>query len=473
VKVAVRGAVSELLTLHPFAEEAPQISALLRVPRAKQGKSGLEVENTESVCEVTEVVMAVMNDGDQALFEFARRFDGVELSELEVPMKECDKALRSLDADVRRALERAAHNITTFHLETMPQNTSVEVEDGILVTQKWVPLNRVGVYAPGGIAAYPSSVLMGAIPARVADVSDVIVCSPPGPGGRPGREVLAACALAGVDQLFAVGGAGAVAAMALGTESILPADAVVGPGNAWVTEAKRQLSMDVRIDVLAGPSEVLVVADETADPRLVALELISQAEHDPNAAAVLVTDSSELRRGVDRELPKLLAEAPRRDVIEMALAMRGGILTSSSLEESLAFADWYAAEHLVLMVRNPEELVVDNLPSAGAVFVGSHASVTFGDYLTGANHILPTGRRAVTDSGLSTHTFMRSFTVQEVTRQAAASLSTDAATLAEAEGLPGHAAAAKARRGDRKDTSGWEPRTNPSPHRPPVLRMIK
>lgn len=383
--------------------------------------------------------------GDAALREMAERFDGVRLDSLEVPVQRWQEALGSLPEGVRSALERAARNIRRFHQAQQPQDVTVEVEPGVRVTRTWWPLGRVGVYAPGGRAAYPSSVLMGVVPARAAGVGEIVVCSPPGPEGLPPAEVLAACAIGEADRLFTVGGAGAVAALALGTESVPQVDGIVGPGNRWVTEAKRQVAGRMVIDSPAGPSEVLVLADDTADAELVALELLAQAEHDPEAACVLVTTSRRLAEATRHALARLLGEAPRGDVAAAALASHGGLLLTGTLDEALAFAEAYAPEHLSVMTADPVR-VARRVRSAGTTFVGSAASVAFGDYLTGANHVLPTGGRARSFSGLSTHHFLRASTVQEIDSQGAASMAEDVAVLAAAEGLPAHRAAVLARR---------------------------
>lgn len=397
------------------------------------------------VREVKRIIDDVALRGDEALLELARRLDGVELAKLEVPRSTQVGALRELSPPLRAALERAARNIWSFNSATKPRAVEVEVEPGVRLSQQWGPLDSVGVYAPGGRAAYASSVLMGVVPAKVAGVAQVVVCSPPGPSGLPSKEVMAASALAGANRLFALGGAGAIAAMACGTASVPRVAAIVGPGNAWVTEAKRQVQGDVRIDSLAGPSEVLVIADADADPRLAALELAAQAEHDPEAASLLVTTSRKLAAAVERELSAVVAEAPRREIIAASLAERGGILTAADMAEALDFASSYAPEHLVVIAEEAEAALETGTSTAGSIFLGPHSSVAFGDYLSGANHVLPTGGRAKAESGLSTHDFMRSWTVQTLSRPGAAGMAADTALLAEAEGLPAHAEAARAR----------------------------
>jgi len=401
-------------------------------------------EEGDVAAQVSAILADVRVRGDAALREMAARFDRVHLDALEVPRQRWTEAVDALDAGVRAALERAATNIRRFHRAQLPADVVLEVEPGVRVTRTWTPLERVGVYAPGGRAAYPSSVLMGVVPAKGAGVGEVIVCSPPGPTGLPPREVLAACALGGADRLFALGGAGAVAALAFGTESVPTVDAIVGPGNRWVTEAKRQVAGRLLIDSPAGPSEVLVLADDGADPRLAAHELLAQAEHDPDAACVLVTTSAKVADATEAELARQLAEAPRADVCRQALAASGALLVADSLADALDFANRYAPEHLSIMTSAASE-VARKVRTAGTTFVGGAASVAFGDYMTGANHVLPTGGRARSFSGLSTMSYLRSFTIQEVTPSAARAMANDVEILAMAEGLPAHAAAVRAR----------------------------
>lgn len=394
--------------------------------------------------QTSEILAQVRSSGDDALRDLAQRYDGVTLESLEVPRAAWRAALDALDPALRRALERAAANIRTVHEAFLPQAREVVTADGAIIGRRPDPLTRVGVYAPGGRATYPSSLLMGAIPARVAGVREVIVCSPPTPSGAPSDVLLAAAEIAGVDRVFAVGGAGAVAAMAYGTASIPAVDRIVGPGNAWVAEAKLQVSGMVGIDAPAGPSELLVVADDSASPVVIAREMLAQAEHDPVAAVVLVTDSAAQASAVERELRARIDAEPRSEVIRAAFAARGGLVTVDTMADAVAFAEQWGAEHLLLAVRTELEAeLVPLLRNAGTIFIGETASVSFGDYMSGANHVLPTGGLSRIWSGLSTIDFMRWTTYQRIDRTTARALARDVDVFATAEGLPGHAAAAR------------------------------
>ena len=390
------------------------------------------------------IIERVRRDGDDALRAMAAEFDGVALDQLEVPMSQCRAALDALDPALRCAMERSATNIRRVHECFRPHAQEIESEPGIVIGRRPDPLGRVGVYAPGGRAAYPSSVLMGVVPARVAGVGEIVVCSPPQHDtGVPSGVVLGAAALAGADRVFSLGGAGAIAAMAYGTSTLPRVDRIVGPGNAYVAEAKLQVASVVAIDSPAGPSELLVLADDSADPVLIAREMLAQAEHDPLAAVVAVTTSESLATAVLTALAALVPEQPRREIVATALAAQGAVLWVESLDEAIAFANRYAAEHLLLVVATADA-VLEQLRSAGTVFVGAFASVAFGDYMTGANHVLPTGGLARSYSGLSTLDFVRWTTYQRVTRDAAARLAHDVGIFADAEQLGGHALAARA-----------------------------
>jgi len=388
------------------------------------------------------ILARVRRDGDSALRALALEFDGATLKSLEVPRVLWRRALASLDPALRRALKRAAANIRAAHTAFRPTAETFTTVDGVIITRRPDPLARVGVYAPGGRAAYPSSVLMGVVPAKVAGVAEVIVCSPPARDGVPAAVVLAAAEIAGADRVFAVGGAGAVAAMAWGTQSISRVDRIVGPGNAYVAEAKLQAAGVVAIDAPAGPSELLVIADSSANPELVACEMIAQAEHDPLAAVVLVSTSSKLSSDVERAIGRLVPAAPRAAIVREAFAARGGIVNVSSIGAAVAFAADYAAEHVLVCCRS-DGAIAARVRNAGTIFLGAAGSVAFGDYMTGANHVLPTGGLARGYSGLSTEDFYRWTTTQRISRSAARALASDVGIFADAEGLPGHAAAAR------------------------------
>jgi histidinol dehydrogenase len=402
----------------------------------------------------TAIIGRVRRDGDAALVEMAREFDGVELTAIEVPRAEWRAALEEIDVGLKRVMERTITNVRTVHAAFRPKAVEVEPEPGIIVGRRPDPLRRVGVYAPGGRAAYPSSVIMGVVPAKVAGVEEVILCSPAGADGCPAAVVLAAAALAGADRVFAIGGAGAVAAMAYGTATVPRVDRIVGPGNAYVAEAKLQVSGVCAIDSPAGPSELLVIADHAADPAAVAREMIAQAEHDPMAAVVCVAVGDETAEQVIAALADAVPTAARRAIITEALGSRGGVLVAQTYDEAAAFATEYAAEHLQLAIGEPEmKMMLARVRHAGTIFLGETSSVAYGDYMTGANHVLPTAGAARSYSGLSTLDFVRWTTWQQTSPEAAASLSSDVGRFADAEGLPAHAAAARA----------WSAAVAPSP----------
>jgi histidinol dehydrogenase len=391
---------------------------------------------------VAAIIADVRRRGDDALREMAHEFDGVVLESLEVSATQLMRALDALDPPLRRALERTRDNITAVHRAFAPVQAECEPEPGIIIGRRPDPLQRIGVYAPGGRATYPSSVLMGAVPARAAGVGEIILCTPPGRGGAPSDTLLAAAALAGVDRVFAVGGAGAIAAMALGTETVPRVDRIVGPGNAFVSAAKAQLAGVVGIDSPAGPSELLIVADEAASARDVAIELVAQAEHDPQACIVAVVVGESFACDVERAVRAAAGVASRGDIVAAALAGQGAVLGAHDLDEAIAFANAYAPEHLWVVTRE-DDRVLSRVRSAGTVFVGRDASVAFGDYMSGANHVLPTGGAARSYSGLSPLDFVRWTTYQRFTESAARGLADDVAVFAAAESLPGHAAAAQ------------------------------
>lgn len=391
---------------------------------------------------VSEIIEEVAGEGDAALHAMAKRFDGVSLDALEVPRESWRVARREVPMELVGALEMARDRIVAFHHRQLPSADEFDSGDGIRLGRRPEALETVGAYAPGGRAAYPSSVLMCVVPAKLAGVNQVVVCSPPCEGGTPAATVLAACDVAGADRLFAIGGAGAVAALAYATESVPRADKVVGPGNVYVTEAKRQLAGRIASDCLAGPSELLIVADATARVDVVARELIAQAEHDPDAVVVAVVPDRPTADQVRTEVERLAAAQPRHEVIGQALA-RGGALLVGDTDEALAFVGAFAPEHLMLLVEDPRT-AMSRVRRAGSIFLGPSSSVVFGDYMSGTNHVLPTAGQCRSQSGLSVADFVRWSTYQEIDHEGAARLADSTAVIASAEGLEGHAAASRA-----------------------------
>ncbi len=400
-------------------------------------------ESDAKVAERTrDIIARVRRDGDRALVEMARDFDRADLTSLEVPMARCEEALSRMAPKLRDALARAARNIAKAHEAQKPKATEIETEPGVIVGRRPDPLGRVGVYAPGGRAVYPSSVLMGVVPAKVAGVGEVVVCSPPGPDGLPSAGVLAAAALAGADRVFSLGGAGAVAALAYGTESVPRVDRIVGPGNAYVAAAKLQVVEAVAIDAPAGPSEILVVADGSADPEAVAREMLAQAEHDPDACCVTVAVGQDVAERIASAVERAAATAKRQEIVATALRERGAVLSVETADEAWPFVADFAPEHLLIATRYAGADLA-RARNAGTVFVGQYASVAYGDYMTGANHVLPTAGLARAYSGLSVLDFYRWTTYQRVERDAAARLAEDVGLLADSEGLFAHADAAR------------------------------
>ena len=381
------------------------------------------------------IVSRVRSEGDAALRAYASEFDDVEVGNLDVT-DAAERAYEDIDDDLREAIETAAGNIRAFHERSVPDDWR-DSFDGRELGRRYRPLSRVGVYAPGGTAAYPSSVLMGVVPATVAGVDHVAVATPPAEELPP--ATLAAAHVAGADAVYQVGGAQAVAALAYGTETVSAVEKIVGPGNKWVTAGKAEVRGDVEIDFLAGPSELLVVCDATADPDLVAADMLAQAEHDPNASVVCVTDDRATAEAVAAACEEQAEARDRRDVIEAALDNdASGVLTARSMSEAVLFAEEYAAEHLSIVTED-DEATLDRIDSAGSVFLGETAPVAAGDYASGPNHVLPTGGLAKVTGGLAVDHFLRSTTVQKLDREALADLREPVTTLARAEGLEAHA----------------------------------
>ena len=427
------------LTGRPAAG-APGLAGVL--PRA-----AVDVEAATHLVRPT--VEAVRRDGVAAVREATRQFDGVELTDLRVPPAALHRAVEDLDADVRAALDEAIRRIRVVHEAQVPDEVTVEVVPGGTVTRRHLPVGRVGVYVPGGLAPLPSSVLMNVIPAQVAGVGSIAVASPPrrDEGGRPDRTILAACALLDIDEVYAVGGAQAVAMLAYGVDGVDPVDLVTGPGNVYVTAAKRLLRGVVGIDAEAGPSEVMVVADVTADPVLVAADLLSQAEHGPTSASVLVTDSAALADAVDAELEQQVAETKHVERVTEALSgPQSGTVLVRDLDRALEVADAYGAEHLEIHTADPAT-VAGRVRNAGCVFVGPQSPVSLGDYAAGSNHVLPTGGSCRHTAGLSVETFLRGVNYVEYDEAALRGIADHVVALAHAEDLPAHANAIVKRTG--------------------------
>jgi histidinol dehydrogenase len=398
------------------------------------------------VATVEPIVADVRNRGEAAIREATSRFDGVELASIRVAEDELEAALAALDPDVRAALEVAIERVRVVHADQRRPDVTTQVVPGGSVTQRWVPVRRVGLYVPGGLAMYPSSVVMNVVPAQIAGVDAIAVASPPQrETGRPDARVLAACALLGVDEVYAVGGAQAVAMFAYGAGVCEPVDVITGPGNIYVTAAKRMVRGVVGIDAEAGPTEIAILADDSADPAHVAADLISQAEHDPSAASVLVTDSEALADAVDLELAHRVPQTKHSGRIATALTgPQSGTVLVADLDAGLAVVDAYAAEHLEIHSRLAADLAA-RVRNAGAIFVGAYSPVSLGDYCAGSNHVLPTGGCARHSGGLSVQTFLRGIHVIAYDQAALREVVGHVVTLAEVEDLPAHGQAVTVR----------------------------
>ncbi len=399
-----------------------------------------QLQNDEISARVKEIVARVRQEGDAALFEYTARFDKADITaaNVQVTREEIDRAYEAASPEWLAAMREAAKRITAFH-EKQKQNTWMNFDPAISLGQKITPLKRVGVYVPGGTAAYPSSVLMNVLPAKVAGVKEIVMVTPPGrDGGVSYPLALVAADIAGVDRIYKVGGAQAVAALAFGTQSIPRVDKITGPGNIYVANAKREVFGHVGIDMVAGPSEVLVIADESADPRYVAADLLSQAEHDPLAAAILVTDSETLANQVDAELEKQTALLPRREVVEKSLAAYGTLVVAPTLADCADIANQIAPEHLELSVAEPYALL-PLIENAGAIFMGHYSPEPLGDYFAGPNHVLPTSGTARFFSPLSVDDFVKKSSLICCSRQELEKVADQVILLARQEGLDAHA----------------------------------
>jgi histidinol dehydrogenase len=413
-------------------------------PRDVLPRAQLDVE--AALAAVRPIVDAVRDRGRDAVIEYTERFDGVRLSELRVPPDALAEASDALDGDVRAALHEAIRRARTVHQAQRRPDERVEVASGAVVTERWVPVGRVGLYVPGGLVAYPSSVVMNVVPAQVAGVPSLAVASPPKAefGGRPNPAVLAACALLGVDEVYAVGGAQAVAMFAYGVEGVPRVDLVTGPGNVYVAAAKRLLRGVVGIDAEAGPTEIGILADDSADPDYLAADLVAQAEHDELAACLLVSPSEALLDAVDAALAPRVEATRHRERVEKALAGQSAYVVVEDLEQGLEVVDAWGAEHLEVVTRDAAA-VASKVRNAGAIFVGAYSPVSLGDYLAGSNHVLPTGGTARHTSGLAVGSFLRGVHVVDYSRDALREVGDHIAALGGAEDLVAHVEAVQTR----------------------------
>ena len=396
---------------------------------------------------VTDIIQNVRQNGDKALFEYCEKFDKAKLETLLVTPEEIQEAADTVGEEFLEILKKAAANIRKFHQKQVRNSFIINDEDGILMGQKIIPVDRAGLYVPGGTAAYPSTVLMDSIPAKIAGVRSVVMVTPPNAQGKINPYILAAAYVAGVDKIFKVGGAQAVAALAYGTESIPRVDKIVGPGNAFVAEAKRQVFGQVSIDMIAGPSEILIIADGKSNPRHLAADLLSQAEHDKLASAVLVTDSEDLAKAVQAELEVQIPLLERADIARASIDNNGKIIVAQDLKQVIEISNEIAPEHLELCLDNPFDYL-DAIRHAGSVFMGRNCPEALGDYFAGPNHTLPTSGMARFSSPLSVDDFIKKTQYTYYTADALSRVARDVATFATAEGLTAHARSALIRTED-------------------------
>lgn len=399
------------------------------------------VPKTDVAGTVAEIIKNVRENGDKALFEYCEKFDKAQLSSLAVTKEEIDEALSLVEPEFLEILEKAAKNIRKFHSRQVRNSFIINDEDGIVIGQKIIPVDRAGLYVPGGTAAYPSTVLMDAIPAKIAGCREVVMVTPPTKDGKVNPVILAAAYVAGIDRIFKVGGAQAIAALAYGTQSIPKVDKIVGPGNAFVAEAKKQVFGVVSIDMIAGPSEIVIVADGKSNPTYIAADLLSQAEHDKMASAVLVTDSAELARNVSTELEKQIPLLERREIARESIDVNGKIIVADTLDAAIEIANEIAPEHLELCVDNPFDKL-DSIRHAGSIFMGRNCPEALGDYFAGPNHTLPTSGTAKFSSPLSVDDFIKKTQYTYYTKDALKKVAFDVAAFAKKEGLTAHAKSA-------------------------------
>ena len=398
--------------------------------------------NIEDV--VSDIIKNVIERKDDAVKEYCERFDGVVLENLQVTDAEIEEAYKSMDKEFVRILEDAAENIRNFHKRQVRNSFIISENNGVVIGQKVIPVEKVGLYVPGGTAAYPSTVLMDSIPAKIAGCSEIVMVTPPMKDGKINPVILTAAKIAGVDKIFKVGGAQAVAALAYGTESIPKVDKIVGPGNAFVAEAKKQVFGIVSIDMIAGPSEILVVADNTCNPKFVAADLLSQAEHDKMASAVLVTDDMDFANAVSDELERQIPLLPRSEIARASIDNNGKIIVADDIKCVIDIANEIAPEHLELCVDNPFDYL-DSIKHAGSIFMGKYCPEALGDYFAGPNHTLPTSGTARFSSPLSVDDFVKKTQYTYYTKNALSRVADDIAYFAEKEGLSAHAKSATIR----------------------------
>ena len=396
---------------------------------------------TDVASVVSEIIASVAANGDRALYEYTERFDRAVLTSLTVSREEIAEAAASADPEFLRILEKAAANIRKFHERQKRNSFIINDERGIVTGQKVIPLDRVGLYVPGGTAAYPSTVLMDAIPAKIAGCGEIVMTTPPRADGTVDPAILAAASVAGVDRIFKIGGAQAIAALAFGTETVPRVDKIVGPGNAFVAEAKKQVFGRVSIDMIAGPSEILIVADGKTDPAVAAADLLSQAEHDRMASAVLVTDSAGFASSVSAEIERQIPLLERAEIARASIDANGKIIVADSIERAIGIANEIAPEHLELCLDNPFDYL-DEVWNAGSVFMGRHCPEALGDYYAGPNHTLPTGGTARFSSPLSVDDFVKKMQYTYYTADALNAVAEDVAFFARKEGLTAHARSA-------------------------------
>ena len=407
------------------------------------------VENTVNVEQiVSDIIANVRKNGDKALFEYCEKFDHAKLNSLLVTREEIDEAVKSVEPRFLDILRRAAENIRDFHRRQVRNSFIVNDKNGIVVGQKIIPVDRAGLYVPGGTAAYPSTVLMDSIPAKIAGCREVVMVTPPSADGKINPVILAAASIAGIDKIYKLGGAQAIAALAYGTESVPKVDKIVGPGNAFVAEAKKQVFGTVSIDMIAGPSEILIVADGKTNPRHAAADLLSQAEHDKLASAVLVTDSMDLALAVQAELEQQIPMLARGEIARTSIDNNGKIIVVDSLDQAIETANEIAPEHLELLVDNPFDYL-DRIRHAGSVFMGRNCPEALGDYFAGPNHTLPTSGTARFSSPLSVDDFIKKTQYTYYTAEALANVAEDVAYFATQEGLTAHAKSAVIRMEDQ------------------------